>query len=309
MLRAATGRGWLIFGSLACLSYAFWGFFDKLSANTSPYVVNTVLYGVAFTFSFPTLLTTWRAPNIHALSAGLCNGIMNVIILKTLETNMLLLTYPFISFGSVFFVLFDNLLEKPERKPGERAQTYRGVIIASIGLAVSAIGLSGGFGQISISDLNMEAVAMGLVISLLSGLWVLLTYRSVRSPGQTPGSAAFWILAASFVSSLSMLLPRLGSLPNQLAWNPPVYPMLAGLAMFFGEYSTCQAFTGLRTTSRVKEIIVAFLANGELLPLVFLSSFLLGEHSIEGYLGAVTIVVGLLILHSSEGSRSEDNQA
>jgi len=302
-LRAISGRGWLVFGSLACLSYGFWGFFDKLSTNINPYLVNTILYGVAFGFSFLSLLTTRRELSIHTFSAGLCSGVMNVIILRTLERNALLLTYPFISFGSAFFVLFDNLLEKPERTPRERAQTYGGVLIASIGLTATAIGLSGGFGQFSLSDLNLEAISMGLVISLLSGLWVLLTYRSVRVPEQTPGSAAFWILFGSFVSSSSMLLPSLGSLPNQMAGNSPIYPIFAGAALFFGEYSPCQAFAGLMTTSRVKEIIVAFLANGELLPLIFLSSFLLGERSVEGFVGAAMVILGLFVLHASEDSR------
>jgi hypothetical protein len=51
--------------------------------------------------------------------------------------------------------------------------------------------------------------------------------------------------------------------------------------------------------SRIEETMVAILANAEIVPLIFLSYFILREITMEGLVGALTVFIGLSILNSA----------
>ena len=79
-----------------------------------------------------------------------------------------------------------------------------------------------------------------------------------------------------------------------------IFPILAGLVVVVGDLLTCQAFKITGGKSKIQETIVAILTNAEIIPLIFLSYFILGEFSIEGIVGAFIVFIGLSILNYAE---------
>ena len=79
-------------------------------------------------------------------------------------------------------------------------------------------------------------------------------------------------------------------------------PVIAGLLVMGGDILTLRSYQMTSDESRIEETIVAILANAEIVPLIFLSYFVLGEFTIEGIAGAFTVFVGLSILNSVKAS-------
>jgi len=69
---------------------------------------------------------------------------------------------------------------------------------------------------------------------------------------------------------------------------------------FQGTFFTYNAFKSTTTKTKLQEAIVAILANGELIPLLFLSYFVLGEWVSQGFVGVIIVLAGLISIHFAE---------
>jgi drug/metabolite transporter (DMT)-like permease len=77
------------------------------------------------------------------------------------------------------------------------------------------------------------------------------------------------------------------------------YPIIVGLFVMGGVALTLKSYQLTSGESRIEETMVAILANAEMVPLIFLSYFILREITMEGLVGALTVFIGLSILNSA----------
>jgi drug/metabolite transporter (DMT)-like permease len=294
---SARRRSALVFGALASLFFGFWGFFDKLASSQSLYVTNLIVYGVAFTISLVGLRER-RSPSLFAFAAGVCGGGINILILYSLSRNKLVLVYPFVSFGSVFFVLFSFVFLGGKFVTRSKLNLFAGIVVALLGLALCGIGLSGGFAGIAWQRIDIESITIGMLIAFLSGLWVFFAFFTITKERVPPLAAATWVFAGSFALAICVALSNLRDLTNYHFSSLTMFAILGGLFMFSGELSTHYAFRATPEDSeRLEQSITAFLSNSELIPIVILSVLFLKERTIEGITGAALVLGGILLLN------------
>jgi len=291
------GRSALVFGVLASLFFGFWGYFDKLASPESLYVTNLIVYGVAFVFSLFGLVQR-RRPSLSALAAGVCGGGINILILYSLSRNKLVLVYPFVSFGAVFFVLFSFLLLGGKFVTRSKLSLVAGIIVALSGLVLCGIGLSGGFAGIAWERLDFESISIGMLIALLSGMWVFLTFYAITKERVPPLAAATWVFAGAFALAAAVSLGNLQHFAGYHFSELTTYAILGGVFIFLGELSTHYAFRATpQDSQRLEQSITAFLSNSELIPIVILSVVFLKERTVEGITGAALVLGGILLLN------------
>ncbi|HEV7394965.1 MAG TPA: hypothetical protein VGN86_00530 [Pyrinomonadaceae bacterium] len=287
----------LVFGGLASLFYGGWGFFDKLASPQSLYVTNLIVYGVAFAVSLIGLKEK-RGPSLVAFIAGVCGGGINALVLYSLFRNKLVLVYPFVSFGTIFFIAFSFFFLEGKFITQSKLKLVAGIVIALFGLVMCGIGLSGGFAGIDWRRIDVESISVGLLIAILTGLWVFFAFVTVTKQGLPPLAATTWVFAGSFVLAIMIALTNLPDLIEYSFSKLTVYAILGGLCMFAGELSTYFAFrTTPADSQRLEQSITVFLSNSELLPILVLSVLFLKEYSVEGAIGAVLVLGGLVLLN------------
>ncbi|HKM51140.1 MAG TPA: hypothetical protein VJZ75_08175, partial [Candidatus Bathyarchaeia archaeon] len=71
------------------------------------------------------------------------------------------------------------------------------------------------------------------------------------------------------------------------------------LFLMGGVALTLKAYEMTSGESRIEDTIVTILANAEIVPLIFLSYFILREFTIEAFVGAFTVFIGLSILNAA----------
>jgi drug/metabolite transporter (DMT)-like permease len=234
-------RSALVFGALASLFFGFWGFFDKLASLQSLYVTNLVVYGVAFTISLLGIRER-RRPSWFAIAAGVCGGGINILVLYSLSRNKLVLVYPFVSFGAVFFVLFSFLFLGGKFVTGSKLKLVAGIIVALLGLVLCGIGLSGGFTGIAWQKIDVESISIGVLIAILSGLWVFLVFFTISKKEVPPLAAATWVFAGSFGLAICVALSNLRDFTNYHFSELTMFAILGGLFIYLGEICTHYAF-------------------------------------------------------------------
>jgi|SRR5579864_1822222 len=296
----------LILGVAASFAYGFWGFFEKLAGADDVLAINTVVYATAFVLSLSGLFR-WKPPSIAAFTCGIAGGGINALILVALRQHPLILVYPFVSLGTIFFVLFTFFFLGGSFEIRSKPLLFSGIIVALLGTIVCSIGLVGGVGKIFNHSIDPTSVCVGLLISVLTGLWLFLAFLTITRDGYSPSIAATWV----FLGSLSIAIFMAILIPPGLKWpshtSTTAYGLLAGVFMFLGEYSTYHSFRAAPSADRrLEQAITAFLSNSELVPIFLLSWIVLGERTGEGIIGSAFVFAGVLMLNAS---RSQDSDA
>jgi hypothetical protein len=69
--------------------------------------------------------------------------------------------------------------------------------------------------------------------------------------------------------------------------------------MFLGEFATYSALnTAPEHTNGLQQTLAVFLSNSELIPIILLSYLFLHERTVEGFVGSVVVLAGLLAINA-----------
>ncbi|MGA2973606.1 MAG: hypothetical protein ABSE39_13425 [Candidatus Bathyarchaeia archaeon] len=136
------------------------------------------------------------------------------------------------------------------------------------------------------------------VIPLGSGLWAYFSFVAIKKLKVKVPIAVFnYSLASLMVAATAYLFFGLSLPAPVFSGLTDFFPVIAGLFVMAGVVLTLKSFELTSGKSRIEETIVAILANAEIVPLIFLSYFILREFTVEGFVGASTVFVGLVILN------------
>jgi hypothetical protein len=291
---------WVLFGVTASMGYGLWGFFDRFSASLDPVLSNIILYSTTLLGSLLILGKYRRKPTTNAILSGVFGGMINILVLYSLLSQMLILVYPFVSFGTVFFMIFYHLRFKPRYLRSQKLFIYSGVVAAVFGLVLCGFGVSGGIAQVvKTYSFNSLSIFIGVAISVFTGFWIFFAYLTICVDRFHPRAAATWIFLGSFASAIIILLFRASALGTAVSSADFLFPIMGGISMLTGEIATYYAFRNVDVSTNIEQLIVVILANGELIPIMLFSYLVLHEASIEGFVGASFVLIGLIILNKA----------
>ena len=296
---------WLWFGIIASVLLGFWGLFDKLMSFQDPFISNVLIYLTTFLTALLFFLffkKKWVFSK-ESFLAGLFAGVGNFFILFSLLKNLLILVLPFVSAAAIVFFFIVYFTEKPKFSFLQKFFVAAGLLLAFLGLfliSIAPVGFKVFFREFK---LDFSFVFFSLIIMISFGLWTFFTYKATAKKTVDVFDYTFWqFLASFFLSIIAVLVFSVDSFSKVFSLGSLgyLYPALAGLSIFGGCFFVFKSFTEVSVLSKIQKVIVAFLANGELVPLVFLSFFILGERSFEGFLGVGIVLIGLFLLNFSE---------
>jgi len=297
---------WLTAAILATLSFGFFGLFDKLSTFQDPVLSNFIIY-LTTVVSGLVLVLIRRKKIIFSKEAyisGLFAGVAGLSILYALLSNFVIIVFPFVSFSSVIFFFIIMFSEKPKLSINQKVLVSTGIIISVIGLFVASTSTVGGlYSFLNSFRIDSNFFLLGLLISVGCGLWSFFSFVAVKKKNAEIINANFWVLAGCFTTALiAFAIIGISISPSIFNFQDVrnIFPIFSGLAIFSGSVFTLKAYKITTGKSRIQETVVAILTNAEILPLIFLSYFILNEFTVEGFVGAFTVFIGLLILNYAE---------
>jgi len=298
---------WLIYGILAAILFGLWGLFDKLSANINPFVSNIVLYSAALAIVIIMLLFARKFSfSKYGFISGIFAGIGNFFVLFALLKSQLILVLPFVSLaGAAFFILI-YLTEKPKYSKKQKFLSFIGIILSIVGIFVISSGTAGIVNFLKSFAFDYSYILPAIFILTGFTLWTYFTYKSVGKEKISAINYSFWTVLGSFVAVLLagvILKPDALATLAEFTFSSYQYPIFGGVCVALGAFFTYSAFKATTTKTRLQEAIVAILANGELIPLLFLSYFILGEWVPEGFIGTIIVLLGLVLIHYAEVSK------
>jgi hypothetical protein len=296
---------WLIYGIFAAILFGFWGLFDKLSASLNPFTSNIIIYLTAFILACFMIMKTKKIQfSKYSFLAGLFAGIGNFFVLYALLKNLLILVLPFVSVSAAIFFLIVYFTEKPKYSGKQKIFAYSGLLLSIVGIIFIATASNGLFNFVKDLTLESSYIIPALFIMVGFSLWTYFTYKSVSKEKINARIYNFWNLLASFLTALiAIIILNLNSLKEIFSISFNIYPMLAGICIAGGTLLTYAAFKTTTTKTRLQETMVAILANGELIPLLLLSYFVLGEWIPQGFIGVIIALIGLILVHLAEISK------
>ncbi len=297
---------WLLVGCFAMLSFGSYGLFSKLSEFEAPTISNLVIYATAVICGIVLLAVTETGVMFSKESflSGISSNIAALTMLYSLVSNQVLVVFSFVSFASVVFFLIVLGLEKPTLSGRQKGFACAGILVSVLGLFVASTSTVGGINYVLKSvAFNPYFLVIAPLMPLGFGFWSYFSFVAIKKKGVKVPTVFFnysfgsFIVAATsyFVFAQGFPLPRFSELRD-------IFPVIAGLFVAVGVMFALQSFRMTSGESRIEETVVAILANAEIIPLIFLSYFILGEFTIEGFLGALTVFLGLSILNSARVS-------
>ncbi|MCX6742111.1 MAG: hypothetical protein NTX24_02970 [Candidatus Pacearchaeota archaeon] len=297
---------WLWFGIIGVLISGLWGLFDKLSGFQNPFASNLILYSTAILSGFLLFVLFSKKLRFskYSLLAGLFAGVGNFFLIYSLVKNYLILVLPFVSMASVAFFLMILFIEKPKYNRGQKILISIGIILNFIGMFLVAIGSVGISEFIKQFTFNWTYLLQVVMVLLGFTFWTFFTYKSASKEKIDAVTYNFWNVAASFFVAIIVTLifsPSMFSGVFSLSFKGYLYPAIAGLAVVGGCFFTYKAYKATTNKTKLQEAIIAILSNGELIPLLFLSYFILHEWVWEGFIGTIIVLIGLCVLHFAEG--------
>jgi len=227
----------------------------------------------------------------------------NFFILYSLLKNKLILVFPFVSLAGAVSFLIIWIFEKPKYNQKQKIFAVIGLILCFLGILLVATGSEGLLNFVKELAISPLYLLFSLFVLIGFTLWIFLTYKSVSKEDISSENSTFLSVLGSFVVAvLSVLILNYSSITSFQFFNirSYIYPILAGICVAFGILLTFSAFKGTTTKSKLQEAIVAILANAELIPLLFLSYFILHEWVWEGFVGTIIVLAGLFSLHFAE---------
>jgi len=295
---------WLIFGIFSTLMFGFWTFFAKLSSFEGPFISNFLIYLSSLIITVFILLIKRKKIKFsrYAVFAGLIAGLQGTMLLYSFSKNQLILVLPFISFASVVFFLLIYFKEKPKYKIIQKILVIAGLFLSTVGILVVATGTVGFFTFIHQLSLDITYLSLGLAIMIATSAITYFAYRASQTE-ITGNDYAFWNLSASlFFATVIMIFASPTSFSQILSFNllGYLYPAVSGICVTFGILFYFAAFQSTTSKSKIQETVVGILLNSELIPVTFLSYFILGERVTEGFIGSMILLIGLIILNYSD---------
>jgi len=236
----------------------------------------------------------------EAFVSGLLSNLALLTMLYILVSNQILVVFSFVSFASVVFFLVMLAFDKPQLSSKQKSIAALGICVSSLGLFLASTSTAGGISNLLNSAINPYFLFLAPVIPVGSGLYAYFSFVAIKKMDvEVPTVFLNYSLAAFAVGLAAYLLFGL-SLPTPHFSRPEDYfPIIAGLFLSAGVILSLKSFETTSGESRIEETIVAVLSNGEIVPLIFLSYFVLREFTVEGLVGAFTVFVGLVILNSA----------
>jgi drug/metabolite transporter (DMT)-like permease len=298
---------WLLYGIFAALLFGLWGLFDRLSSQLNPFTSNIIMYFVALLVV--AVMLVWNKKfrfSKYSILSGIFAGIGNFFVLYALMNNFLILVFPFVSAAGVIFFCIIYFTERPKYTAKQKIIVSIGLFLSVIGVLLVAVGQQGLFNFLKQLTISTSYIIPAIFVMAGFSLWTYFTYKSVTKENINALTYNFWTNLASFVLALiAVLILNYSTFSELKALMPAsyIYPVLAGLCISIGTLLTYSAFKTTTTKTKLQEAIVAILANGELIPLLFLSYFVLGEWVFEGFIGAIIVFIGLFLIHYAEVSK------
>jgi len=297
---------WLLVGCLATFSFGSYGLFSKLSTFQNPILSNLIIYGTAASCGIILVGVTKSGAAFckESFLSGIASNIGALIMLYLLVSNQVLVVFSFVSSASVVFFLIVLGLEKPELSRRQKSFASAGILISVLGLFIASTSTVGGI-EFVLKNLafNPYFFAIASLMPLGFGFWSYFSFVAIKKKCTKVLTAFFNYSCASLLVAVTSYLffARSFSLPMFFETRD-IFPIIAGLFVAVGVILSLQSFKMTSGKSRIEETVVAILANAEIIPLIFLSYFILGEFTTEGFLGAFTVFVGLSILNSARAN-------
>jgi glucose uptake protein GlcU len=295
--------GWLVVGMLGTLFFAFYALFSKLSTFEDPIVVNLIIISTSAISGMIIAVATERRLKFSGRAAlsGVFDAIAILIMLYALVSNQVLVVFSFVSFSSVIFFLLLIIFEKPKLSKKQETLAIIGIVVSTLGLFLASTSTAGGVSHLlTNSTVNLYFLLIAPIIPVSLGGWAYLSFVTMKKMKLKTQTVLFNSSYASLaVSLIAFILFGLRSQIPAYSQFKDLYPVIAGLFVMGGIWLTLKSYEMTTGESRIEETIVAILANSEIVPLIFLSYFVLREFTAEGIIGAFTVFIGLTILNSA----------
>jgi len=288
-------------GMLSTLSFAFYGLFSKLS-TLQPTIVSLIIFTASGICGIIPALMIERKITFsrEGFLSGICSSGSVLIMLFMLVSNQILVVFSFVSFSSVVFFLIILALEKPKLSRKQKFLAVTGILVSTVGLFIASTSMTGITSLLTNSSFNPYYLMIAPAIPIGIGFWAYFSFVAIKKVRSTVStvllSYSFAALAIALLGysllGLSIPLPTFSQLSD-------FFPVMAGLFLIGGVMLTLKAYEMTSGDSRIEDTIVAILANAEIVPLIFLSYFILREFTIESFVGAFTVFIGLSILNAA----------
>ena len=292
---------WLVMGLLSTLCFAFYGLFSKLSPF-QPAIANLIIFASSGIVGIlPVLLIGQKFTySKEGFLSGICSAGSVLLMLFLLIANQVLVVFSFVSFSSVVFFLIILALEKPALSSKQRILAITGITVSTLGLMVASTSLEGITDVLSNASWSGHYLLIASGIPIGIGLWAYLSFVAMKKVGSRACDVlCSYSFAALAVAVLGYCIFGLSNPLPAFSQFRDFFPVLAGLFLVGGVILTLKAYETTSGESRIEDTIVAILANAEIVPLIFLSYFILGEFTIASFVGAFTVFIGLSILNAA----------
>ncbi|MFI5449553.1 MAG: hypothetical protein ACHQ03_07305 [Candidatus Bathyarchaeia archaeon] len=292
---------WLVMGMLSTLFFAFYGLFSKLS-TLQPSIVNLIIFiASGICGIIPSLLIERKiAFSKEGFLSGLCSGGSVLIMLFMLVSNQVLVVFSFVSFSSVVFFLIMLALERPMLSRKQKFLAATGILVSTAGLFTASTSMNGITNLLTNSSISPYYLMIASLIPIGIGFWAYFSFVAIKKARSTISTVLFsYSFAALAIALLVYSLLGLSTPLPAFSQLSDFFPVMAGLFLIGGVMLTLKAYEMTSGESRIEDTIVAILANAEIVPLIFLSYFILREFTIESFVGAFTVFIGLSILNAA----------
>ena len=294
---------WIFYGILGTLSFGVFGFSVKFS-TMEPYVSNFLMQLLSLAVSLFIYLAFLRKETIKFSKSGSIAGIFattgTLILLYTVSINKLIVTYPFAAMAGLVFLLASLFYYKLKFRPRQIQVLLLGLAVSIFGLFLAVAGSAGGL-VLLLSNIggSFSFVSFGLGIMLFWGLCSFFWFKAIVKEKVNISSFLISMTASATVASfVGMLL--LSSGLNLAVDSTLSFILIAGIFMGIGLYFISNGFKFSEPQSKAQSLILAILANGEIIPITILALLFLNEYSLEAIIGVASTIIGITLINYSE---------
>jgi len=286
---------------LSTLFFAFYGLFSKLS-TFQPTIVNLIIFAASGFCGIPPALLIKQKITFskEGFLSGVCSSASVLIMLFMLVSNQVLVVFSFVSFSSVVFFLIILGLEKPILSRKQEFLAVTGILVSAVGLFIASTSMAGMTNLLTNSSFNPYYLMIAPGIPIGIGFWAYFSFLAIKKARSTVSNVLLsYSFAALAIALLGYFLLGSGSPLPVFSQVSDFFPVMAGMFLFGGVTLTLKAYEMTSGESRIEDTIVAILANAEIVPLIFISYFILREFTVEAFIGAFTVFIGLSILNAA----------
>jgi len=191
-------------------------------------------------------------------------------------------------------------LERPMLSRKQKFLAATGILVSTAGLFTASTSMNGITNLLTNSSISPYYLMIASLIPIGIGFWAYFSFVAIKKARSTISTVLFsYSFAALAIALLVYSLLGLSTPLPAFSQLSDFFPVMAGLFLIGGVMLTLKAYEMTSGESRIEDTIVAILANAEIVPLIFLSYFILREFTIESFVGAFTVFIGLAILNAA----------